>query len=125
MTPDPLDALIEGPLLQSLQVKLEQPNLRYLKTPARFPGGVENRVYGFHLQDADAEFSRPLILRLFSRHGDSTRARREFALQNAVADLGFPAPRVFVCEDDVSILSGPFTIMERFPGAVAFTNAIG
>lgn len=125
MTPDPLDDLIEVPLLRYLQSKLQQPNLRYLKMPTRFAGGVENRVYGFHLQDAAEEFSKPLILRLFSQLGDANRVRREFTLQNALADLGFPSPRAFVCEEDIAILGGPFTIMERLPGTVAFTNAIG
>lgn len=125
MTPHPPDDLIEELLLRYLQIKLQEPGLRYLQTPAPFSGSFENRVCGFQLQHAAVEFSKPLVVRLFSQLGDATRAHREFALQNALADLGFPSPRVFVCEDDVSILGCPFTIMERLPGAVAYTNAIG
>jgi aminoglycoside phosphotransferase (APT) family kinase protein len=100
MKADPLDNVIAAPLLRYLQIKLRQSGLRYLKTPARFAGGVGNRVYGFHLQDAAEEFSKPVVLRLFSQYGDATRVRREFALQNALADLRSPAPRVFIQEDD-------------------------
>jgi len=129
MVRDPLDDLVAAPLLRYLQLKLEAPNLRYLKMPFRFHGGVENRVYGFHLQDVEAslsqpEFLPPLILRLFGQHRDATQMIRECAVQNAVADLGFPAPRVLMSEDDSSILGGPFSIMRHLPGAVAFGNTI-
>ena len=41
---------------------------------------------------------------------------REAAVQNALADLGYPAPRVFVAEPRTEPLGGPFLIMERIPG---------
>lgn len=125
MTPQPTDDLVEAQLLRYLQVKLRQPGLRYLNRPARFAGGFENRVYRFQLRHPEAQFAGTLVLRLFAQLGDAARVHREFALQNALADSGFPAPRVFVSEDDVSILGGPFTIMEWLRGAAAFTNSIG
>jgi aminoglycoside phosphotransferase (APT) family kinase protein len=124
MTPHPPDDLVEALLLRFLQTKLRQPDLRYLTFPARFAGGFENRVYGFQLRPTAQPFSGPLVLRLLAQHGDVARVHHEFALQNALADLGFPAPRVFVSEDDVSILGGPFTIMERLRGTAAYTNTI-
>lgn len=125
MTPHPPYDLIDEQLLRYLQTKLRQADLRYLKPPARFAGGFENRVYGFQLQPTAKQFSGPLVLRLFSQLGDTIRVHREFALQNALADLGFPAPRVLVSEDDASILGSPFTIMERLRGVPAYNNSIG
>jgi aminoglycoside phosphotransferase (APT) family kinase protein len=114
------DDRIEELLLRYLQTKLRQPDLRYLTPPARFAGGFENRVYSFQVLSTAKRFSGPLVLRLFSRAGDAARGHRESALQNALADLGFPAPRVFVSEDDLSILGGPFTVMERLPGTAVY-----
>jgi aminoglycoside phosphotransferase (APT) family kinase protein len=128
MTPHPpgdfADSLVEARLLRYLQTKLQQPDLRYLTAPARFAGSFENRVFAFQLQPGVAQFSGPLVLRLFAQPGDAARGHREFALQNALADKGFPAPRVFVSEDDVAILGGPFIIMEQLPGVAAYTNTI-
>src|SRR5215469_9586805 len=44
------------------------------------------------------------------------RAPREAAMQNALAELGYPAPRVFVAEERTEPLGGAFLIMERRPG---------
>jgi aminoglycoside phosphotransferase (APT) family kinase protein len=125
MTPHLPGDLVEAPLLRYLQTKLRQPDLRYLVVPALFAGGFENRVYGFQLEPTEQEFSGPLVLRLFEPQGETARVHHEFALQNALADLGFPAPRVFVSEDDVDILGGPFTIMEQLRGTAVYTNSIG
>ena len=122
---DPVDEQIEAPLLRYLQARLKQPNLRYLQRPQRFAGGVENRVYGFCLNDAAAEFANPLILRLFAPHDEPARGQRECALQNALADLGFPAPRALIAEVDLAVLGGPFTIMHRLPGRIRSATSIG
>ena len=54
-----------------------------------------------------ASFRQPLVLQ---------RAPREAAVQNALAELGYPAPRVFLAEARIEPLGGPFLIMERMPG---------
>ncbi|MGH7335195.1 MAG: phosphotransferase [Candidatus Rokuibacteriota bacterium] len=41
---------------------------------------------------------------------------RERAIQNTLADLGFPAPRVFLTNADPEILGGAFLVIERMPG---------
>jgi aminoglycoside phosphotransferase (APT) family kinase protein len=43
---------------------------------------------------------------------------RERATQNALAALGYPAPRVLLAVTDASALGGPFLVMERLPGRV-------
>ncbi len=125
MIPYLSDDRIEELLLRYLQTKLRHEDLRYLTPPARFAGSFENRVYGFQLSSPEKRFSGPLVLRLFSQAGDAARGDREFALQNALADLGFPAPRVFLSEDDSSVLGGPFTLMEWLPGTTLYNNSIG
>ena len=62
------------------------------------------------------QLSGPLVLRLFQATVDANRAPREAAVQNALAELGFPAPRVVVTEARAEALGGSFLIMERVPG---------
>jgi aminoglycoside phosphotransferase (APT) family kinase protein len=56
------------------------------------------------------------VLRVLGPHHDPVRALREGATQNAVADPGFPAPRVPLASADPGILGGTFLVMERRPG---------
>jgi len=51
-------------------------------------------------------------------HHDPARVLRERATQNAVADLGYPAPRVWLAVMDPGLVGGPFLVMERLPGVV-------
>src|SRR5438477_63358 len=59
---------------------------------------------------------RPLILRLSHANADPMRVKLETVVQNTLADIGFPAPRVMVTESDPTILGGPFMVMARVPG---------
>jgi len=61
-------------------------------------------------------FAGPLILRLLDRHHDPARALREKAAQNALAELGYAAPRVLLASTDTQPLGGAFLIMERLSG---------
>ncbi|HTT74564.1 MAG TPA: phosphotransferase [Candidatus Binataceae bacterium] len=79
-------------------------------------GGFDATVLRFSLQSGPDPYSSPLVLRLFHATVDPKRARREAAVQNALAELGYPAPRAFVAEARVEPLGGPFLIMERLPG---------
>ena len=81
-------------------------------------GGFDATILRFSLQSAPDPFSGPLVLRLFQPTVDPQRAPREGAVQNALAQLGYPAPRVFVAEARIEPLGGPFLIMERMPGRV-------
>jgi aminoglycoside phosphotransferase (APT) family kinase protein len=79
-------------------------------------GGHDATILRFSLQDAPEPLSGPLVLRLFQANVDAHRAPREAAVQNALAALGYPAPRVFVTEARPEALGGPFIIMELVPG---------
>jgi aminoglycoside phosphotransferase (APT) family kinase protein len=79
-------------------------------------GGFETSVYGFSLSEAPESLRGRLILRLFAEADEPDRARKEAAIQNAIARAGYPAPRVFIAETDARILGGVFLIMERMPG---------
>jgi len=79
-------------------------------------GGYDATILRFGLRGAPDALSGPLVLRLFQPTVDTQRASRETAVQNALAELGYPAPRVFITEARSEPLGGPFLIMERLPG---------
>lgn len=106
-----------GPsLLEYLRAVTACPGLAYAEAPTRMSGGFDATILRFSLQSAPDPYSGPLVLRLFHATVDPQRARREAAVQNALAELGYPAPRAFVAEARIEQLSGPFLIMERMPG---------
>jgi aminoglycoside phosphotransferase (APT) family kinase protein len=114
--PSASEQAVAARLLDYLRIALKRPALAYAETPARVMGGFETSIFGFALAGAPEPMGGPLILRLFAQGDDPERARMEAAIQNAVAELGYPAPRVFVAETDTRILGGGFLIMERMAG---------
>ena len=103
-------------LLEYLRRELADPALEYAEPPVAISGGYDTEILAFRLRRAPAEWSRPLILRRLRPEYDPTRALRERDIQNAVAGLGFPAPRVLAASADPGALDGAFLIMERMPG---------
>jgi len=103
-------------LLDHLRDTLRQPALELAEAPVPISGGYDTKIFAFRLAGATAPFSGPLILRLLGPQHDPARALRERAVQNAVAALGYPAPRVLAASADVAILDGAFLVMERAPG---------
>ena len=103
-------------LLDYMRSATARQGLAYAETPTRMSGGFDAMILGFSLQGAPKPFSGPLVLRLFQANADVRRAPREAAMQNALAELGYPAPRVFVAEERTEPLGGAFLIMERMPG---------
>ncbi len=79
-------------------------------------GGYDATILRFSLRSAPNPFSGPLVLRLLQATAGAQRALREAAVQNALAELGYPAPRVFIAEARIEPLGGPFLIMERMRG---------
>jgi hypothetical protein len=76
---------------RSVTIKL----LAYAEAPARMSGGYDATILRFSLESAPDPFSGPLVLRLFQATVDAQRASCEAAVQKALADLGYPAPRVY------------------------------
>lgn len=111
-------------LLAYLRSMLENASLNYAEPPVRITGGFDTRIYGFRLQGASQELSSSLILRVFPEDNPlltltpAERARFESAVQNTVAGLGYPAPRVLFDSTEPQGLGGPFLIMERMPGRI-------
>ncbi len=110
------DAIVAARLLRYLQSAMQDPALAYAETPARMSGGFEAAIFSFRLGVAPAPFAGPLVLRLFQASRHPQAVRREAAVQNALADMAYPAARVVVIETEPSILGGPFLVMERLPG---------
>ncbi|PWU21200.1 MAG: hypothetical protein C5B48_11560 [Candidatus Rokuibacteriota bacterium] len=118
-----LGALVSTPeqrlaadLLGSLQDRLDEPGLEFAEPLVALHGGFDTRIFSFRLRGAPPDFSRPLVLRLLAPHHDRTRARREQAIQNAVAAQGYPAPRVLLSSTDAALLGGAWLVMERVAG---------
>ena len=107
---------LETRLLEHLRTSLAQPRLEFAERPSRVTGGFDTQIFAFRLAGAPTAFGGPSILRLLEAHHDPARALRERAIQNALADLGYPAPRVWAASADPTMLGGAFLIMERVAG---------
>jgi len=103
-------------LLEHLRDELGEPRLGYAEPPTAISGGYDTRVFGLRLAGATGAWSQRLILRLFGPQHDPARAERERAIQNTVAGLGYPAPRVLAAALEPGVLGGAFLVMERLPG---------
>lgn len=104
------------PLLEHLRAELHEPGLGYAEPPTPVTGGYDTRIFAFRLRGAPESFSIPLILRVLGSQHSPARALSERATQNAVAGLGYPAPRVLLASSDLTILGGAFLVMERLAG---------
>ena len=103
-------------LLQHLQAELGAPGVDFSDAPIPVGGGYDTEVFAFSLFRASGPFAEPLILRLLGTHHAPTRALRERTVQNVVAGLGYPVPRVLSVGVDPAVLGGAFLVMERVPG---------
>jgi len=103
-------------LIEYLRTELREPALAFSERPSLVTGGFDTRIFAFRLTGAPPACSGPLILRLLAPHDDPARVRRERVTQNALVDLGYPAPRVLWANTDAARLGGAFLVMERLPG---------
>ena len=116
MTGQPTETEVAGRLLTHLRATLREPNLRYVEPPIRLIGGFDTMIFSFRLGGAVEDWSGPLVLRLFRQQDDPARARWESAVQTALVQLGYPAPRVLLTTTDTEAVGGAFIVMERLPG---------
>lgn len=102
-------------LLSFLREDLQTPSIGYAEKPVHIPGGSGVRVYGFRLDTKP--FDAPMVVRILpvSHHADD-RASLESCVQNTLADLGYPVPRVVAACDDPTILEGAFEVMQWVSG---------
>jgi len=102
--------------LAHLRRHLATPALGYATPPAPISGGFDTGIWSFRLAGAPASWAGPLILRVRSPAHDPQRALRERAIQNAVAEQGYPAPRALWASADRALLGAGFLVMARAPG---------
>src|SRR3954468_13124001 len=58
----------------------------------------------------------PVIIRMFSGPRRVDEARSEASALHELHRLGYPAPELFLIQEDESLLGQPFIVMERLPG---------
>lgn len=114
----------DEPLLAWLRSRLG-PSVTYAAPPVRLTGGFDTVTMAFALDRAPAELPRDLILRILPAAAPVARVRREVATHEALVSAGFPAPRIYLHEEDPGLLGGAFMVMERFPGTTMWEGATG
>jgi aminoglycoside phosphotransferase (APT) family kinase protein len=88
----------------------------YAEAPEELVGGYDTSIFAFRVSGAAAPWDGPLIARLFRPESPSA-PRVETAIQNAVADMGYPCPRVLLDGGEGGTIAGrPFMVMERVAG---------
>jgi aminoglycoside phosphotransferase (APT) family kinase protein len=106
-------------LLRFLQDELGSDAVTFAEAPRRMSGGAFTEVFRFRLSGLEGAWASPLVLRLYGGDDDRTQPRLEEAIQNGVAEAGFPAPRVLLAHCDDDVLHKMFVVMERVPGRPA------
>src|SRR6476660_937309 len=110
------DAEVAQRLLDRLARVFACPDAVYIAGPARIQGGFDTTIFGFTLDRVPPPLAGSLILRLSHADADPGLVKLETVIQNTLAEMGFPAPRVMVTESDPGILGGPFMVMTRLSG---------
>ena len=103
-------------LLAYLRDAFADNRLGYAEPPSRMRGGSQAQIYRFGLSGAPPDLARTLVLCLYPRGYGTLRVVKESLVQNGLARLSYPAPRVHATCTDRSILGGAFLIMEFRPG---------
>lgn len=100
-------------LLAHLRAELGQPALAFASPVRPLRGGYWAEIFAFRLAGAPPPLDRDLVLRLMPEAG---AARRETAVQRAVAASGFAAPTVRMAGGADDGFGLPFMIMDLVPG---------
>jgi len=113
MNATPADDIV-GRLLSLLRTRSSQPTLRYLRTPIRLTGGFWAELIAFELFNPPPGLEGPLVARVMP---DASLARKEIAVQTAVAAAGVPTPHVRMAGDPGDGLGRAFMVMDRANGS--------
>jgi aminoglycoside phosphotransferase (APT) family kinase protein len=103
-------------LLDYLRKRTGEDSLIYAQPPEVLAGGFDAAIFSFSLITNERSLSGPMVLRLFERGRRPAMTRKEAAVQNVLAAMGYPAPDVRIEEQNPDILGGAFLIMPRLPG---------
>lgn len=109
------DSIFEK-LITYLRDQLNNSQIDFESAPTQLQGGFETQIYLFQLINAQREFSKPLILRLYPEFFGSGNAIWESGIQNVLAAEGYPVAKAHLVCTDKSILGGAFFIMDCLPG---------
>jgi aminoglycoside phosphotransferase (APT) family kinase protein len=90
--------------------------LEFEEEPRTLAVGGEAVVDSFRLRDAPEAFSGPLVLRRVLMLKDPEQVRWEAAVHSALAETGFPVPRVLLAEASPEPLGAGFLVAARVPG---------
>jgi aminoglycoside phosphotransferase (APT) family kinase protein len=116
----PLEQISDA-LIAYLRVELDAPAIRYDTPLTQMKGGYETYTYRFRLSGVLEDLARPLVLRIYPQFYSADRAVWESTIQNALADVGYPVPRVYLTCTDASVLGGAFFVMQFLPGVLMVT----
>ena len=112
--PNPVE--ISEKLMKYLQDQIDNSTLSFKSNPEQILGGYETTIYGFELRNAPEHLSHPLILRVYPTGSHPNQAIRESIVQNALNEMGYPAPKVHFVHTEKNVLAGIFIIMDRIIG---------
>ncbi len=83
-----------------IRSELQNQRITYSTPLIPVEGGYDTVIYRFQLEGPSDELAEPLILRVFAGSSPN-RASFEGLVQEAIASLGYPAPKVhFTCTDE-------------------------
>jgi aminoglycoside phosphotransferase (APT) family kinase protein len=99
--------------LRVVRERLDLADITYAEPPEMFTGGFFTENYAFALAGAPAEWSVPLVLRLFPREVRPEQVRREATVQRVLHGQGYPTPNVLLHEESQEPLGRAFLVMER------------
>ena len=109
---------VELPLLRLMQRLSPSSDLAYAERPASIALGTEAWLLGFSLHRAPAGLDGPMVLRVLHTLEDRHQVAIEHAVQEAIAEQGYPAPLVLISSETDEPLGWPFLVMERLPGEI-------
>jgi aminoglycoside phosphotransferase (APT) family kinase protein len=116
---------IAARLLDYLSARLGRPDLDYSEPLQPVSGGFDTAIFAFALAGAPSAAGGRLILRLGRGGSYPPRFALEALTQNALAEIGYPAPRALFVETDTALLGGPFIVMQRVKGRPLGQEAAG
>ena len=122
MTETQTEPALEGQLLTVLRTMTGVPTLQYASAPEQLSGGYWAELVAFRLAGAPDEMDGDLVARIMP---DPELARKETAIQGAVAAAGFPTPTVRLSGGPDTGLGRAFMVMDRADGAPLLAGLAG
>lgn len=113
-------AELERRLLTYFREKFSTGDIDYIQPPSLYREGRTLRTYQFRLTGVPKEYSKMLVLRLYSADEIAVRSQFEGLVLNELKEQGFPVPGALMMETSTAYLNAPFLIMEEIRGEVLF-----